>query len=142
MSQRGPPFAQKIYCLHSLPSAIVHNTQDIIFSVLSRSGGHDRLVLPSLCTMVVIVDVYRMPLPPISSWCFAPCVTLVIESDKLTLLVQIRETKELHKFSAASKANAGFVLVWDDHATNELVGDWSDCVWTAEQLWNIGNQLR
>ncbi len=92
--------------------------------------------------MVVIVDVYRMPLPPISSRCFAPWVTLVIRSDKLSLLVQIRETKELHKFSAASKANAGFVLVWDDHATNELVGDRSDCVWTAEQLWNIGNQLR
>jgi hypothetical protein len=75
----------------------------------------------------------------------------------LKLLVQIRETKEPQKsgrrkkrksvadtdaqVSAASKANAGFVLVWDDHATNKLVGDRSDCVWTAEQLWNIGNQL-
>ena len=35
----------------------------------------------------------------------------------------------------------GFVLVWDDPATTKLVGDKTDCVWTAEQLWNIANQL-
>ena len=33
------------------------------------------------------------------------------------------------------------VLVWDDHTIKTLVGERSDCVWTAEQLWNIGNQL-
>lgn len=75
----------------------------------------------------------------------------------LKLLVQRREMKEEHKSgrrnkrksvadtdakdSGVSKVNAGFVFVWDDHATNRLVGDRSDCVWTAEQLWNIGNQL-
>jgi hypothetical protein len=75
----------------------------------------------------------------------------------LKLLVQVREMREQKgsgrrkkrksvadtdaKTTAVSNANAGFILVWDDHATNKLVGDRSDCVWTAEQLWNIGNQL-
>ncbi|KAL3802897.1 hypothetical protein ACHAW5_006192 [Stephanodiscus triporus] len=75
----------------------------------------------------------------------------------LKLLVQRRDMKEEHKSgrrnkrksvadndaknSGVSKVNAGFVFLWDDHATSRLVGDRSDCVWTAEQLWNIGNQL-
>ncbi|KAL7544103.1 hypothetical protein ACHAXR_013581 [Thalassiosira sp. AJA248-18] len=70
----------------------------------------------------------------------------------LKLLVQLRETK-LQKRSGRRKkrknvadnnaveSDAGFVLVWDDPATIKLVGCRSDCVWTAEQLWNIGNQL-
>jgi len=73
----------------------------------------------------------------------------------LKLLVQVRETK-LQKRSGRRKKrksaaennvlegeanDAGFVLVWDDPATKKLLGDRSDCVWTAEQLWNIGNQL-
>ena len=74
----------------------------------------------------------------------------------LNVLVQIRDKKkqtngrrkkrkgaaeETNAELNGSKPDAAFVLVWDDQTTKKLVGERSDCVWTAEQLWNIGNQL-
>ena len=32
-------------------------------------------------------------------------------------------------------------FVWDNPAIKRLIGDRSDCVWIAEQLWNVSNQL-
>jgi len=72
----------------------------------------------------------------------------------LKLLVQVRDTKKLvpqkkttgprkktkSADDAAEKSDV-VVLVWDDQTIKTLVGERSDCVWTAEQLWNIGNQL-
>lgn len=34
-----------------------------------------------------------------------------------------------------------FILIFDDPLTKHLVGGRSDCVWIAEQLWNIGNKI-
>ena len=73
----------------------------------------------------------------------------------LKLLVQVRDTKKLvpqkkttgrrKKIKSAEdvgdKTADVVVLVWDDQTIKTLVGERSDCVWTAEQLWNIGNQL-
>jgi len=72
----------------------------------------------------------------------------------LKLLVQVRDTKKMipqkkttgrrkktkSADDAAEKSDV-VVLVWDDQTIKTLVGERSDCVWTAEQLWNIGNQL-
>ena len=73
----------------------------------------------------------------------------------LKSLVQLREMKlqnrtgrrkkqknALERGSVEGSASvASFVLLWDDPATNNLIGDRGDCVWIAEQLWNISNQL-
>mmetsp|Transcript_40548 Transcript_40548/g.85101 ORF Transcript_40548/g.85101 Transcript_40548/m.85101 type:complete len:229 (+) Transcript_40548:390-1076(+) len=69
------------------------------------------------------------------------------------LLVQVREMKTQKRLGRRKKRkkapdnndsgvdtnDAGFVLVLE---TNKLIGTRSDCVWTAEQLWNIGNKVR
>jgi hypothetical protein len=74
----------------------------------------------------------------------------------LKLLVQLREIKQQKKSGRRKKRKSdatttiaeldeesatAFTLVWNDQTVNKLVGDRSDCVWTVEQLWNIGNQL-
>jgi len=73
----------------------------------------------------------------------------------LKLLVQIRDTKSKKRSGRRKKRKnamentvpegdtngSGFILVWDDPATKKLLGERCDLVWTAEQLWNIGNQL-
>ena len=68
----------------------------------------------------------------------------------MKLMVEVRETKKLRtkarrkKLKTASKAKKeknDFVLIWDDPSIKALIGDRGDCVFTAEQLWNIGNQL-
>jgi len=73
----------------------------------------------------------------------------------LKLLVQVRDTKKMipqkkttgRRKKTKSAEDVGdktadvVVLVWDDQTIKTLVGERSDCVWTAEQLWNIGNQL-
>lgn len=74
----------------------------------------------------------------------------------LKVLVQIRDKKkqsngrrkkrkgvaeEASVELAGSKLDAAFILIWDDQTIKKFVGERSDCVWTAEQLWNIGNQL-
>jgi len=59
----------------------------------------------------------------------------------LKLLCRVRERKQHKKSGRRKKKVSEFKLIWDDPATNKLLGDRADCVWTAEQLWNIGNLL-
>ena len=72
----------------------------------------------------------------------------------LKLLVQVRDTEKPKKKKAgrrkknkqvesadAEADNDGALLIWDDSTIKTLVGERTDCVWTAEQLWNIANRL-
>jgi len=69
--------------------------------------------------------------------------------DVLRLLRKIRDRRnkrnskqnEGEKIPKKEAGEEDYTLIWQHSATKSLVGDHKDCVWIAEQLWNIGVQL-
>lgn len=64
----------------------------------------------------------------------------------LRLLKMCRDRKQekltgRRKKKKASIGTSEFDSIWNDTTTQTLLGEKSQCVWAAESLWNIGNQL-
>ena len=57
----------------------------------------------------------------------------------IKLLQQCRDRKQVEKMSGDD--GTGFDLIWSDSTTKKLMGEQSQCIWVAETLWNIANQL-
>ena len=61
--------------------------------------------------------------------------------DRKPQKVPVRRKKKQKRSKESSEGDAGFDSMWDDAATQKLLGMRSQCVCVAETLWNIGNQL-
>jgi hypothetical protein len=69
----------------------------------------------------------------------------------IKLLQLCRDRKQVEKLSGRRKKKkaseetceegSDYDLIWTDATTQKLMGEQSQCVWVAETLWNIANQL-
>lgn len=69
----------------------------------------------------------------------------------IKLLQLCRDRKQVEKLSGRRKKKkasketceegAEYDLIWNDATTQKLMGEQSQCLWVAETLWNIANQL-
>eukprot|EP00804_Cyclotella_cryptica_P000737 CCRYP_001018-RA/>CCRYP_001018-RA protein AED:0.02 eAED:0.02 QI:978/1/1/1/0.71/0.62/8/2038/1234 len=60
------------------------------------------------------------------------------------IIAALRDTKShktLNERRKRKEKQPEFVLIWDDSVVEMYVGNRADCVWIAEQLWNISNKL-